>query len=97
MVLPIKKFWFDMILSGVKKEEYREIKPYYISRFKDFGERRWITFRNGYSRTSPSFEALCSLREDYGRPEWGAEEGTKYFVLSVEKIKKSLDNEPQKA
>ena len=32
LVLPIKKKWFDMILSGEKKEEYREIKPYYDSR-----------------------------------------------------------------
>lgn len=33
LILPIKKKWFDMILSGEKKEEYREIKPYYTSRF----------------------------------------------------------------
>jgi len=30
LTLPIKKKWFDMILSGEKLEEYREIKPYYI-------------------------------------------------------------------
>ena len=29
LVLPIKKKWFDMIVSGEKKEEYREIKEYY--------------------------------------------------------------------
>lgn len=33
IVLPIKKKWFNMIASGEKKEEYREIKPYYTSRF----------------------------------------------------------------
>lgn len=33
LILPIKKKWFDMILSGEKKEEYREIKPYWITRF----------------------------------------------------------------
>ena len=33
VILPIKKKWFDMIVSGEKKEEYREIKPYYTSRF----------------------------------------------------------------
>lgn len=38
LTLPIKKKWLDMILSGEKKEEYREIKPYYESRFaKWFG------------------------------------------------------------
>ncbi len=33
LTLPIKKKWFDMIKAGIKKEEYREIKPYYDSRF----------------------------------------------------------------
>ena len=33
LTLPIKKKWFDMIKSGKKKEEYREIKPYYETRF----------------------------------------------------------------
>ena len=32
LILPIKKKWFDMILSGEKKEEYREIKPYYTTK-----------------------------------------------------------------
>ena len=32
LVLPIKRKYFDMIKSGEKKEEYREIKPYYDSR-----------------------------------------------------------------
>ena len=36
LTLPIKKKWFDMIKSGVKKEEYREIKPYYDSRFEPY-------------------------------------------------------------
>ena len=30
--LTLKKKWFDMILSGDKKEEYREIKPYWFRR-----------------------------------------------------------------
>ena len=33
LTLPIKKKWFDMILNEEKKEEYREIKPYYDTRF----------------------------------------------------------------
>jgi len=31
--LTIKKKWFDMILSGEKTEEYRDIKPYWFNRF----------------------------------------------------------------
>lgn len=30
--LPLKKEWYNMIESGVKTEEYREIKPYWINR-----------------------------------------------------------------
>lgn len=30
--LTLKKEWFDMILSGEKKEEYRKIKPHWIKR-----------------------------------------------------------------
>lgn len=30
--LTLKKKWFDMFLSGQKKEEYREIKPYWMQR-----------------------------------------------------------------
>lgn len=29
LILPVKKKWFDMVLSGEKMEEYREIKPYW--------------------------------------------------------------------
>jgi len=30
--LNLKKKWFDMIASGEKKEEYREMKKYWIKR-----------------------------------------------------------------
>lgn len=30
--LTLNKKWFDMILSGEKKEEYREVKDYWMSR-----------------------------------------------------------------
>lgn len=30
--LPLKKEWYEMIESGVKTEEYREIKPYWVKR-----------------------------------------------------------------
>ena len=33
--LTLKKKWFDMIASGEKTEEYREVKPYWIQRLCD--------------------------------------------------------------
>lgn len=32
LVLPLKKKWYDMIASGEKTEEYREIKTFWINR-----------------------------------------------------------------
>lgn len=35
--LILKRKWFDMIADGIKMEEYREIKPYYLHRlFEDW-------------------------------------------------------------
>ena len=33
--LTLKRKWFDLILSGEKKEEYREIKDYWLKRLVD--------------------------------------------------------------
>ena len=32
LYLPLKAKWYEMIERGEKKEEYREIKPYYVDR-----------------------------------------------------------------
>lgn len=99
LTLPIKKKWFDMILSGEKTEEYREIKPYWTSRFKkvfDFSENGgWakncdihcLIFQNGYGKNAPRFEARCILEIGQGKPEWGAEQNKEYYVLKILEIK----------
>ncbi|MBR9683567.1 ASCH domain-containing protein [Candidatus Woesearchaeota archaeon] len=50
--LTLLKKWFDLIASGKKKVEYREIKPYWTKRLleKEFDE---IYFKNGYSKNAP--------------------------------------------
>ena len=32
LTLSLKKPWFDLIKAGIKKEEYREIKPFWTKR-----------------------------------------------------------------
>ena len=98
IILPIKRKWYEMILSGEKKEEYREIKPYYMSRFKrvfsmyphsfiPYGnDEHEVVFRNGYGREAPQFTAICSLDIKEGRPEWGADPGMEYYALTVKEI-----------
>lgn len=49
--LILYKKWFDEILSGNKKIEFREIKPYYDKRLnKDYDE---VMFVNGYGANRP--------------------------------------------
>jgi hypothetical protein len=36
--LPLKAKWYEMIESGVKTEEYREIKPYWEKRLLKYGD-----------------------------------------------------------
>ena len=57
--LTIKKKWFDLIASGKKKIEYREYKPYWVTRLygKHFDE---IHFRNGYGKKSPVMVTECT-------------------------------------
>ena len=85
LTLPIKKKWFDMIKSGEKKEEYREIKPYYQIRLneKAYTGTHYIRLRNGYSSNSPTLECEVEVAIDYGKEEWGAEKGRMYYVLKI--------------
>lgn len=95
LTLPIKKKWFDMIRSGEKKEEYREIKPYYTKRFQNLwkgtligGEaEREIILRNGYSKDSSEITVTVTIDMGKGKPEWGAEDGVDYYRLHILKIR----------
>lgn len=87
LTFPIKKKWFDMILSGEKKEEYREIKKYYISRLLDHaGQTIEIKFRNGYSNESPYIICNCVLKLGKGKTDWGAVKDEVYFILHIMEI-----------
>ena len=96
LTLPIKKKWFDMILSGEKKEEYREIKPYYTTRLYHYFDmvntlpvskrRVQVRFSNGYGYAVPYFIANCHLERRTGKAEWGAEPGKEYYVFVIHRI-----------
>lgn len=119
LTLPLKKKWFDMIKSGEKKEEYREMSLYWKCRFlpnyndyelenliahnslhNDCYERVTeelehqhflmhfdrLVFTLGYPKSEDTERRLefknPKIRIDKGRPEWGAEPGKMYFVIS---------------
>ena len=41
--LTVKKEWFDLIKSGEKTEEYREIKPYWVERLTQISKKENYT------------------------------------------------------
>lgn len=60
LILPIKKKWFDMILSGKKKEEYREIKPYWDVRIA-----KWLDIKS----TKENIEEIKRVLQ-HGNVSW---------------------------
>ena len=56
--LVLKGKWYDMIESGVKTEEYREIKDYWCKRLQGFGQPRACI----YSLPSDGDKQICQMR-----------------------------------
>jgi len=95
--LNLKKKWFDMVSSGEKKVEYREVKPYWDKVFQgnkvtiggvayDPGEVA-ICFSNGYSKDRKQIVVkLEYLRVGPGLSNWGAEQGKLYYCLGLGKV-----------
>ena len=69
VILPIKRKWFDMIMIGEKKEEYREIKPYWTKRLDIFPARLnmedEICKNNGFGLSH--FVSQCKIRAGYNK------------------------------
>ena len=94
--LNLHKKWFNMILSGEKKEEYRELTDYWKTRMKNvrINGVDTITFSNGYAKDRPQMVVelkYISIRA--GLKEWGAEPGKKYFVIHLGKILNQFNTE----
>lgn len=82
--LTLKKKWFDKVQSGEKKEEYREIKPYWNVRLDKQYDA--VRFKNGYSKDSPYFLIeLKSIKKGIGKAEYGANK-EEVYILTLGKI-----------
>ena len=99
LCLPLKKKWYDMIESGEKCEEYREIKPYWISRLteykigpdpnmieprRSFKPYTHVLFRYGYTKRTMLRE-IVSMKAGFGNPVWGAPADRKVFIIKFKK------------
>ena len=89
--LTLKKKWFDMINSGVKKEEYREIKPYWKKRLFDengnFKNYDYIIFKNGYSKNAHSIKVnFMGVTIGNALPEWSDNWQGEVFIIKLGNI-----------
>lgn len=95
LTLSIDQDSFEEIRSGRKKEEYRELKPYYTTKLiKEFPftmmlrlpkheELRTVRFKVGVSSKAPKVLAKCSLTIDGGQEQMGTTPGEWYYVLKI--------------
>lgn len=82
--------WFDLIYSGEKFEEYRDIKPSWTNCFEKHDMLKKVEvviFSNGYRKDRRQFIVeLQNLSIGQGNTEWGAEKGKDYYVLKLGRI-----------
>lgn len=83
LFLTIKKEYFDAILSGEKKEEYRIINSFYKSRIEN-KEYTHIILQNGYSKKSQRLKAKY-LGYEIRKISTKIYGNTEVFVLKIDK------------
>jgi hypothetical protein len=74
-----------MILSGEKREEYREMKPYFNSKFSASNNSyTTITFSNGYAKSRKQFVVeLKAIQDGFGISNWGAPPGVRVWIIKL--------------
>lgn len=72
--LIVKKKWYDMIVSGEKREEYRLRNLHWHQRIM---KNKWyidsVVFHLGYTKVTHERECV-KITEGFGKKEWGAPE-----------------------
>ena len=85
--LVLKHKWFDMIKSGEKLEEYREVTDYWISRLTDADGKliQWdaIKFQRGYTNAEHLTVRCKKVSVKKGRAEWGASPEHRYITFDL--------------
>ncbi len=81
--LVLKKKWYDLIKSGEKKEEYRNLSSFYEVRiWANRFDIKTVVFHCGYTNITQEFE-VNGIEIGVGKKEWGAEQDKEYYVLKL--------------
>lgn len=72
--------WYDMILEGIKREEYRDIGKW---RKRIVGRQyTHVRFRRGYTSTCQIFR-IDRITSGIGREDWGAPQDRKVLIIRL--------------
>lgn len=96
--LPLKALWYEMIESGIKKEEYREVKSYWSKRLLGFNQPLFshryglvncnqkgyshVRFRYGYTKRTVLFK-IDEIIIGRGNPVWGAPTDKDVYIIKI--------------
>lgn len=104
LILVLKKKPFEMIASGEKKEEYREIKDYWKKRFFNknwnnslFRQYDRVQFRLGYQKDAPKmlFELTNNaISIGIPNPKWSFGMSGEHFIIKLGQMLYSPDIKP---
>lgn len=84
----LKYCWYDMIASGNKIEEYREIKPYY-KKLANLREGDTVVFHKGYSNICMVAKVRYCY-QSFGIPSWGGNPDKMQWVIGFRVIYKRI-------
>ena len=82
--LVLKGKWYDMIESGEKPEEYRDLSQHWVSRIwynKD--KIKAVRFHRGYTNTTMTLE-VKGITAGRGNPQWGAPTDRDVIIIKLE-------------
>jgi len=85
--LTLHRLWFDAIAKGEKREEFRQIKPYWTNRFiKDGLAIKYdeIHFKNGYAKDAPFMRVEWKGLSDTHSSPFG--ENVNVYAIKLGKI-----------
>ena len=82
--LILKTCWYNMITQGIKREEYRENKPYWKKRLF-FHKYTHVGFHRAYTNETMTYK-IESISIGKGRTEWGAPSSDVYIIKFSEEV-----------
>lgn len=93
--LVLNKKWYDMISSGKKLEEYRDVKDYYRTRIRNtirrFAETKAkeivVAFSCGRRKAGLYMTVIAvNIFQDCLHPEWGEPKGSHYVLALGQRV-----------